>query len=210
MTKSILNLGTYLGATLSLSLLTACATTDMAGVAPPDQSTQIEITKNYDAYIERFSAGDTEYAGLYNNFEYKATLLNSDLRNGTNWKRGMYYEWSDSVKSSEREKSNQEMATETKVVMAFFTPNPRNDNLTDDKAIWRIYLESGGRRYEGKPKRIRMLLAELQALYPYMSRWATPYEVTFNVPTAAIESSPSTYTVTGPLGSRSVLFPALR
>ena len=199
MTKAILFL-------MPVLILAACATTSHEATPVSDGDTQVEVSKNYDAYIERYSAGDVEYAGLYNNFEFKATLLNSDIRKGLVYKRGHYFELSDAQISVEREKMNQEMASETKVVMAFFTPSPKNDNLTDDKAIWRIYLEAGGHRYEGKPKRMRMVLAELQALYPYMTRWATPYEVTFPVPTSAIESTPSKYTVTGPLGSRDVNF----
>jgi len=195
---------------LSLLVLSACATTSKSdAVAAADQSTKIEVTQNYNAYVERYSSGDTEYAGLYNNFEYRATLLNSDIRKGLTWKRGSFFQWSETQIATDREKSNQEMSSETKVFMAFFTPSPKNDNLTDDKSIWRIYLDAGGHRYEGKPKRVRLLLAELQALYPYTTRWTTPYEVTFPVPTAAIENLESTYTVTGPLGSRSITFPAL-
>jgi hypothetical protein len=195
---------------LSTLFLAACATTKMdQEVAPPSNNTKTEVPENYQARIERFSAGDTEYAGLYNNFEYKATLLNSNIRDAILWKQGHYYEWNDAQASLAREKSNQEMSSQTKIFLAFFTPNPKNDNLSDAKTIWRIYLDCAGRRYEGKAVRIRLLLAELQALYPYMTRWATSYEVTFDVPTAAIENQPSTLTITGPLGSRTVGFKAL-
>jgi hypothetical protein len=194
---------------LLLMLLGACTTAKLDEVAPPSQSTQVIVPESYNARVERFSAGETDYAGLYNNFEYKATLENSYIRETLIWKQAHYYEWNDGQKSLAREKSNQEMSSQTKVFLAFFTPSPKNDNLADSKTIWRIYIDAGGHRYEGKVVRIRLLLAELQALYPYMTRWTTPYEITFDVPTAAIESQVSTLTVTGPLGARSVQFKSL-
>ncbi len=190
-------------------LLTSCSTTKINGQPPPSENTQIEIPLNYETRIDRYSAGDTEYAGLYNNFQYKTTLLNSNIRDALAWKQGHYYQWSDTQKAVAREKSNQEMSSQTKVFLAFFTPNSKNDNLADSKTIWRVYLDAGGRRYEGKVTRIRLLLSELQALYPYATRWTTPYELTFDVPTASIEKQESSLTVTGPLGARTVSFKPL-
>jgi hypothetical protein len=190
--------------------LSACSTPQMdQEKAPPAGNTQTPTSRPYTERIEQFSDGDVEYSGLYNNFEYKATLLNSTIREALLGKQAAYYEWNDAQTSQAREKSNQEMSSQTKVFLAFFTPNAKNDNLTDSKTIWRIYLDCAGRRYEGKATRLRLLLAELQALYPYVTRWATPYELTFDVPTAAIESQPSTLTITGPLGSRVVHFKAM-
>ena len=195
---------------VSLGALSACSTPAMdQQKAPPSNNTQTPVIQDYTARVERFSEGEVEYAGLYNNFEYKATLLNSDIRDALIWKQGHYYEWNEAQIAQAREKSNQEMSSQTKIFMAFFTPNPKNDNLADSKTIWRIYLDCGGRRYEGKASRIRLLLAEMQALYPYMTRWATPYELTFEVPTAAIEKQPASLTITGPLGARVVNFKPL-
>lgn len=194
---------------LAIATLSACSTTKLNGQPPASDNTQIEVPLNYEARIERYSAGDTEYAGLYNNFQYKATLLNSNIREAINWKQGHYFAWNESQKAVAREKSNQEMSSQTKIFMQFFTPSSKNDNLADSKTIWRVYLDAGGRRYEGKVTRIRLLLAEIQALYPYATRWPTPYELTFDVPTASIEKQDSTLTVTGPLGARTITFKAL-
>lgn len=180
-----------------------------ASDAAASDNTKVATTRSFDEKIDRYSAGDVEYNGLYNNFEYKATLLNSYVREAQITKRAEYYQWNESQTSIEREKSNQEMSSQTKVFMAFFTPNAKNDNLVEDKSIWKLYLDASGRRYEGKVKRIRTLLAEQQSLFPFMTRWATPYEITFDVPTSAIERGPSVFTVTGPLGARAVNFNAL-
>ena len=98
------------------------------------------------------------------------------------------------------------MSAETTAFLSFSTPERKNDNLADAKAIWRIILESGGRRYVGKAKRDRRLLAELQALYPYHTRWNTPYLITFPVAMTALETQTIKLTLTGPLGSRILEF----
>jgi hypothetical protein len=172
-------------------------------------STRTEGT-NYDAIIEASSAGDADFAGFYNTFAYKATLQNSPAREALVNKQAEYYQWDEAKTASEREKSRQEMASETDIFLSFFTPERRNDNLADTKSIWRVLLDVGGHRYVGKVKRLRTLLAEQQALYPYHTRWNTPYLVTFPVPTTAIETQPATMTVTGPLGTRTVNFPPVR
>jgi hypothetical protein len=194
-------------ASLFVLLVSACATSQMdQEKTAPTANNQAPTSRPYAERIEQYSAGDVEFSGLYANFEFKATLLNSSIRDALLGKQGAYYQWNDAQASQAREKSNQEMSSQTKIFMGFFTPNGKNDNLTDSKTIWRIYLDCGGRRYEGKVTRVRLLLAELQALYPYMTRWATPYELVFDVPTSAIEGQPSTLTVTGPLGARTVSF----
>ncbi len=189
-----------------LLLLTGCASTPQTNTPSEEQGRPI-TTKSYEELIEEFSDGDTQYSGFYNNFEYKATLLNSKVRSALLARQNEYYQWDREKWLSEKEKSEQEAASETVVFLSFFTPERRNDNLADSKSIWRIYLDVGGRRYEGKVKKVRLLLAELQALYPYHTRWNTPYLVTFPVPTNAIETQDATFTVTGPLGSRTVKFP---
>jgi hypothetical protein len=166
-------------------------------------------SETYDIKIEKFSAGDSKYAGFYNNFEYKATLLNSRIRDELLKRQTDFYQWDREKTLTEQAKRTQELASETVVFMSFFTPDRLNDNLSDSKSIWRVYLEAGGHRYEGKIKKLRLLRAELEALYPYHTRWNTPYQLTFAVPTIAIETQGSVLTVTGPLGTRSVTFRGL-
>lgn len=173
------------------------------------EGTQPPTGYTYEQEIERFSRGKTEYAGLYNNFEYKATILNSEIRSVVIGRRTTQYQWDAAKAASEREKSMQEMASTTQFFIAFFTPDFRNDNLSEAKPIWNIYLDAGGRRYEAKVTKVKMNLSELQSIYPYYTRWTTPYMATFNVPTAAIESQPSSLTVTGPLGTKSIDVPSL-
>lgn len=190
--------------------LSGCSTTgQIAESTQPTQGTSPKVEKNFEKLVENYSAGDSEYSGFYNNFEYKATLLNAPVREALLARQSAQYQWDREKLLTEKEKASQEMANETEVFLSFFTPDRQNDNLTDAKSIWRVYLDVAGRRYQGKPSRVRTLLAELQSLFPYHTRWNTPYSVSFPVPTSAIETQPSVLTITGPLGTRSISFKAV-
>lgn len=160
--------------------------------------------------ITRYSDGEAYYAGLYNTFIYRATILNGPVRAELLRKLSDFYQWDREKLTAEREKSDREFSQETTVFLSFYTPDRRNDNLSEDKSIWRVYLDVGGRRYQGKIKKIRTSLAELASLYPYHTRWNTPYDVTFPLPASAVETQASQLTITGPLGNKVVNFPATR
>lgn len=183
--------------------LSGCSSAPVTN-APKDQNSD----ENDD--IARYSDGEAYYAGLYNTFIYRATLLNAPVRAELLRKLSDFYQWDREKFTAEREKSDREYNQETTVFLSFYTPDRRNDNLSEDKSIWRIYLEVGGHRYLGKAKKLRTSLAELAALYPQHTRWNTPYEVTFPVPTSAVETQASQLTVTGPLGNKIAKFPAVR
>ena len=194
--------------TLTQLTFVGCATQQTLETSGSVDGSQPESTEQYKLLIEKFSAGDAEYTGFYNNFEYKALLQNSVIRGAIFRKQTAFYQWDAGKAALEREKMHKELNEDTRVFMSFFTADRQNDNLTNTKSIWKIYLDVGGQRYEGKIKRLRNLLAELQAIYPFHTRWTSPYEVTFPIATPAVETQKSTFTITGPLGTRAVTFPA--
>lgn len=166
----------------------------------------LKIPYSHTAVIEQYSAGDSEFAGLYNTFELKATLLNSEVREALIRRQSEYYQWDEAQQSTEREKATQELSAESEIFLSFATPERKNDNLTDKKTIWRIFLDVGGRRYVGQAKKERRLIAELQAQFPFHTRWNTPYLLTFPVSMKSIETQTVKLTLTGPLGSRVLEF----
>lgn len=187
------------------TLLAACASV-------PDEPQVVVSRINEDSYkqvIDRNSDGQSEYNGFYNNFEFRGTLLNKDVNDAMLIRQGDYFQWEDAKMNTEREKVIQESSNTTRIHVSFFTPDHKNDNLTDAKSIWRVFLDAGGKRYMGTVKKDRRLLAELEVLYPYHTRWTTPYIFEFPVPTTVIEAQSSTLTVTGPLGTRTLSFKAL-
>jgi len=184
---------------------TSCTTmSDQPGAV---KGSKIESDKSYELEIGKYSAGEAEYNGFYNNFIYKATLHNSEIRSNLLQRQNEYYKWDHSKLLSEADKMEKEAAIQTNIFLSFYTPDRNNDNLADTKTIWKIYLEVGGQRYEGKAKKLRWLIAEIQALYPYHTRWNTPYLLSFQVPMSTIEGQDMTLMLTGPLGTRSVQFP---
>lgn len=191
------------------ALAVACTTPEKAG--EPGGSVQMlekggGTVDPYLQVIEQFSEGDADYESFYNQFAYRATVVNSAVREATLLREADYFKWDPGQLAAEREKAAQKMGQSTEVFMSFFTPERRNDNLTDSKSIWRIYLDVGGKRYQGRPKKAKKLFAELNALFPYHTRWNTPYLVEFALPSSAIEGLPSTFTVTGPLGAKEIEF----
>lgn len=192
---------------LSLFVVSLCSCTSVPN-EPQVVANRINET-SYTALIDRNSDGQSEYNGFHNNFEFRGTMLNSAVSDGMIKRQGDYYQWEGEKESGEREKAAQEMSSMTRIHVSFFTPERKNDNLGDLKSIWRIFLDAGGQRYTGTVKKDRRLISELQVLYPYHTRWTTPYVFEFPVPTTVIEGQDSTLTVTGPLGTRTIKFKAL-
>lgn len=193
-----------LGATLGCS-----STNKLSEVDATTESRSPQLTKNYTMGINSYSDGDANYTGLYNTFEYRATLLNSAVHKLVLNQQAKSYLWDEEKLSKEDEKNQKKMADFTEIFLSFYTPERKNDNLTDAKSIWRVYLDVGGRRYTGKVKRDRSLLAEIQALFPYHTRWNTAYRVSFPIPTATVDTQNSQVTITGPLGTKTVNFSAM-
>ncbi len=91
--------------------------------------------------------------------------------------------------------------------MRFFSPDHEYDDLHKGKTIWKVYLDFGGSRFEGKVKKMSDKYVELQNIFPHLDRFSTPYEITFNVPMSTIEGGPSKVTLTSSLGSAEFKFP---
>lgn len=197
---------------LAAACLVACASSQKPG-EPGGSNQMIPKGSTKDPYllvIENFSAGDAEYDGLYNQFTYRASLVNSPVREASLLREAEYFKWDANHLADAKARAMEKMSTSTEVFMSFYTPDRHNDNLTDSKSIWRIYLDVDGKRYEGSAKKAKKAFAELAALFPYHTRWNTPYIIEFPVPTSAADSSSAKFIVTGPLGAQEIAFPVAR
>jgi hypothetical protein len=90
--------------------------------------------------------------------------------------------------------------------LSLYTPERKHDDLHKNKTLWKIFLDSQGRRYEGKAVKIKLLTNEIQAMYPEHTRFATPYLVTFPVSTKSVDGQPTKLTLTGTVSSVSLDF----
>jgi hypothetical protein len=185
----------YVTTGLILFAITACTT------YPHNEGRDEYIKK-----IRQHSAGDKQFSGLYHNFEFRATLLTMDVSQRIHERLDKFYEWDPSEEQEKLNRRMSELETSTKIWLSFFTPERKNDNLANKVSIWKIYLDVNGQRYEGRATKANKNYEEAKALFPYHSRWATPYYVTFPVPTREIENTAPKLTITGPLGRREVQF----
>src|SRR4051794_6851638 len=116
---------------LTSILLLSCASV-------PDEPQVVVSRINEDSYkqiIDNNSDGQSEYNAFYNNFEFRGTLLNNAVNEAMLTREGDYYQWEDAKSVTEKEKLTQETSSMTRVHISFFTPEHKNDNLTDTKSI---------------------------------------------------------------------------
>lgn len=182
---------------LFFAILASCATS--LNPTPSDAYTKM---------IDDYSAGEVTYEGAYNNFKYRATILNSHVQNAYIDKKAEMYLWDPTKKQTELSKMQEGNATKTVVFLSFFTPLRQDDNLSTKKSIWGVYLQTSQGRYEGTIVKNRENRTELYTMFPYHQRYSTGYEVTFLVPLQTAENEETTMTIAGPLGNKSIKFPA--
>ncbi len=175
-------------------LFAACATETPA---TPD---------DYIKVIDSYSDGQIEYVGAYNNFNFRATLMNSVIQNAIIDRKATLYLWDAVKKQQELSVMQADNGTMTKVFLSFYTPNRRDDNLSSSKTIWALYLEGPYGRYTGTAKRVRTSATELMTIYPNHNRFTTAYMLEFPVALASIEGQSLKLTITGPLGNKSIQF----
>lgn len=178
------------------ALLAACVTPlrNQAGV--PEIS-----SSDFQSLIEKKSRKLEVYDGLYNILTVQATWLDSQVTDASLSQMARIAQWSEQIYREERAKKIAKNTDTTEFFVSIYTPERRHSDLSKSKNLWKIFLEVDGQRYEGKATKVKQLLTEIQALYPYHNRWSTPYVISFSVPTATLENKPATLTLTGAVGA---------
>lgn len=146
------------------------------------------------------------YSGLQNQLNVSATKLDSEMSQALLSKTAQIYEWNSTSYNQELEKIKNNLLSKTEYFVSFYTPERKQDNLNSSKTIWKIYLDVGGQRYEGKVTKLKIQFADLQALYPKYNRFATPYKIEFPVATSMTENFEQVLTITGPAATAKLLF----
>lgn len=167
-----------------------------------------KISDEYLKSVEEFSAGDMQYEGAYNNFNYRVTILSPGMQRVLINKKRDLYLWSDEKRAVELAKLQADNDKQTRIFLSFFTPNRWDDNMSTSKSIWTVYLHVGSTRYEGKVTKNRDSRTEINALFPYHGRFASAYNVDVAIPVSQIQGQELKVTITGPLGVKTVQFPA--
>ncbi len=171
-------------------------------------SHEFDVDK-YPEIIEKWTVRKILYSGFYNAFEFNVTFLNTSVREAIKYYQASYSQWTKEKTQSELAKSLDEANYDTTFFLSFFTPFPKDNNLSKKTSTWNIYLETNGRRYEATVVKALEEFSELIKLYPFHNRWSTAYMVKFRLPTSITQNQPSKFVITGPLGSAEASFDKL-
>lgn len=190
-------------AALTFLALAACASrTPKAenGMSPPTQ-------EEYAAAINKHTVRTNQYAGFYQTFQADMTILSTEMQSEALRQRAYFMQWDTKQLQTEKEKILQDATAYARFFLRFYSPEREYDDLHKGKTIWKVYLDYGGQRFEGKVRKMTEKFVELQTLYPHLDRFSTPYEITFNVPMSRVETGPSKVVLTSSLGSAEFSFP---
>lgn len=196
----------FISSFLILSLLTflsACTTTrDSIG-----SSISLISESEYQRTITENTRQKQIYSGLYNTMDLTATILNSKVTTAQTDQMARLYIWDANKYTQEKVKADEKITKETEFFVSFFTPERKHDDLHKNQTLWKIFLDAGGKRYEGKVKKIKLLTEEIQGIYSYHNRFSTPYSVVFPIAARDIENMKDIkLTITGPVGSATLEF----
>ncbi|MGE3757118.1 MAG: hypothetical protein AB7H97_05140, partial [Pseudobdellovibrionaceae bacterium] len=159
--------------------------------------------------IKKYSDEIKQYSGFENVLQVGAVLLNSKAKMAVVDQKARVFQWSDEQWYKEKVTADSELVKRTEIFVSFFTPSKKQDDLAKKKSVWKVFLDGGGKRYEGKAVKIKSEPAELRTYYPFHNRWSSAYLITFEVATSAIETDESRLTLTGPVGSATLKFQKL-
>lgn len=199
--KALLSLLTLI---TNLSLL-ACATTEKL-------SSGIEVItqSEYENIVAKNTDKNQVYESLYNVLDVNGTILNSQMITAQLSQSARLYLWDKTRLDQETAKRKEKSDKELEVFVSFYTPERKNDDLAKNKTLWKIFLDLDGKRYEGKATKIKLLPAEIQGMYPYYTKFSTPYSIVFPVGTGLADGKATKLILTGAVGSTSLNFNNLK
>lgn len=163
-------------------------------------------TSEYEDMVEAKTKKTEVYDGLYNKLTVQTTRLDADMSENLVAYQAKLGQWSLEKYKEEKAKIIAKHSDSTEVFMSFFTPERKHDDLHTKRTTWKVYLEVGGQRYEGKVTKIKGLQLDIESIYPHHNRWSSPYSVLFPVSTPATDGKPVVITVTGPLATTQLVY----
>jgi hypothetical protein len=182
--------------------LTACASKPVMSPGTVEPLGQNE----YSSLIRRHTSHTDQYRGFYQTFQADMTILTTEVQGASLRQKGNFLQWDSKQYQTEREKTLQESNAYSKFFMRFYSPEKDYDDLHKGKTIWKVFLEFGGSRFEGKVAKMQEKWVEVATLFPHMDRFSTPYEITFNVPMTTVEQGSAKVILTSSLGQAEFSF----
>ncbi|MFZ4402521.1 MAG: hypothetical protein ACOYOK_00325 [Pseudobdellovibrionaceae bacterium] len=161
---------------------------------------------DYQSVIEKNTQRSQKYSGLANTLDVQATILNSTVSAGQSDQYARIYQWNAQQWNEDKIKSEQKLAQKSEFFVSFYTPERKHNDLHKNKTLWKIFLDTGSQRYEGKATKVKLLTEEVRRFYPYYTKFTTPYLIEFPVSMKSIEGKDLKLTITGTVGSAQLLF----
>lgn len=163
-------------------------------------------TSDYEEFVDTKTQKQEVYDGLYNKLTVQATRLDGEMSENLVAYQAKLLQSSLATYKDEKAKVIGKHSSSTEFFVSFYTPERKHDDLAFSKTSWKVYLDVGGQRYEGKVTKIKGLTLDIEALYPHHNRWSSPYMVEFPVSTPSTDGKPVTLTLTGPLATTQLNF----
>jgi hypothetical protein len=182
---------------------------NMSSCVTPHQNPNIPSLiseSEYTSLMEEYSSNKKIYDGFLQTMEISTTILNTPISRAQLDHKARIFQWTADQYATNKSELESSLSKETKIFFDFFTPERKHDDLHKASTLWRIFLDAGGQRYEGKVTKLKTIVADVQSLYPTHNRFFTPYVITFPVPVSKVENTKSSLTITGPVGTSTVDF----
>ena len=183
---------------MSMALLSACSskpTKNTSDIKRPSLS-----DSGYAQLITEKTHNDKKYNGFHNLYEVTATLLTTDIQMAQLDRIRFYQSWDQRTYQEQRERKQQNMSQDLQVFLSYYSPKKELKKLHSGETPWKVYLESNGKRYEGKIKKFINNKAQVNTLYPYHSRWSKGYVAVFKLPTSVSDSGKVKFIFTSSAG----------
>lgn len=186
---------------LAQGFFAGCASTTVN-----DNGLRVMNEAAYEDTVDKNTDRIEKYDGLSNTVTVQATVLNSNMIDAELEQSARLYEWDSNKMVTERKSAQDKAAQQTNVFVSFYSPERKWDDLHKNKTLWKIFLDVNGQRYEGKAEKVKLLTKEVQSMYHYHTRFATPYMLSFPVSTSAIDGKPVRLVMTGSVDSVTLNF----
>ena len=182
-------------------ITSGCATAPQAGMED-----KVISQSDYEKTLEQNSKNIESYNGLYNTINMTASLVRTQLAEAQLKQNARIFQWDPVRFQDESFKKMELLKKHTEVFVSFYTPEKKHDDLQKSQTLWKIFLDAGGKRFEGKATKIKLQASEVQAMYPYHTKFSTPYTIVFPVTASSLEGQEVKLTITGSVGSATVVF----
>lgn len=193
----------------SLSVILLSFLVSLTSCVSTRENPQLQDLRTEGEYYKAVAAmtkSDKIYDGFAQVLDVSATLLNSQVSRTQLDQNARIYQWDPTEYANKKSELESDMSKQTHIFLSFFVPERKHDNLTKQSSVWKIFLDAGGKRIEGRIEKVKMVLAEIQLLYPHFTRFNSPYKITFPVPVSMVENAESYFIMTGPVGSVKLAF----